>query len=121
MKHKKHGERTPEDATESKGEIISIFSNLIGREGVEKGLPYDKGESLNAEIDNANERVVAKLTEDEQNFFRLMVYVSDQNLVGSVEQVRLWMTFWSIIRARYGFTKSGDLGVRHGMYLVFCG
>jgi hypothetical protein len=121
LKHKRSSERTPENATERKAELLSIFSNLIGREEVEKGLSYEDGESLKAEIGHANERVIAKLTEDEQIFFRLMVYISDQNLVAGGEHFRLWITFWSIVRARYGFTKGGDLGVRHGTYLVLCG
>ena len=111
---------TPENANKAKAETLSIFSNLIGREEIEKGLSYKDGENLKAEIDKTNERVIAELAEDEQFFFRLMVYVSDQNLVDSGEHFRLWMTFWSTVRARYGFTEGGDLGIRLGRYLVLC-
>ena len=121
MKHKRSNERIPENATDQKVEVLSLFSNLIGREEVEKGLSYEDGESLKAEIDNVNERVIAKLTEDEQIFFRLMVYISDQNLAENGECLRLWIIFWSIIRTRYGFTKCGDLGVRYGTDLVLYG
>jgi len=111
---------TAENLIEPKAETLSIFSNLIGREEVEKGLSYEDGESLKAEIDKTNERVIAELKEDEQLFFHLMVYVSEQSVVDSGEHFRLWMTFWSTIRERYGFTKAGDLGIRLGKYLVLC-
>ncbi len=110
----------PEGIIEGKTETLLIFSNLIGTEEVEKGLSYEEGKNLETEIDKINERVIAELTEEEQLFFRLMVYVSDQSLVDSREQFRLWMTFWSKIRAIYGFTESGDLGIRLGRYLVLC-
>lgn len=111
---------TAESLIGPKEETRSIFSNLIGREEVEKGLSYEDGESLKAEIDSTNERVIAELTVDEQSFFRLMVYVSDQGLVDSRERFRLWMTFWRAIRGRYDFTEGGDLGIRLGRYLVLC-
>jgi len=64
-----------------------------------------------------NDRVLAKLTPEEEGFFRCMGYASEEKVVDTLRLRALYETFWSSVRSQHDLPL-GNLTLKEGRYVV---
>ena len=94
-------------------EVRNIFT-FVGLKDWKRALRHSPNGAV--ESVKAGQRVVAELDDDEELFFSLLDYLcvsgGEDGSIPFQYAAKLRESFWTVIRARYGFSEHGDLGVR---------
>ncbi len=64
------------------------------------------------------DRVLAKMTPEEQAFLRCMGYVFEEKEIDPPRLAALHETFWTVIRGIHQLPSSNDVTVKEGKYIV---
>jgi len=100
------------DTIDERIEQVKNIFKMVGMVNFDRALSMHKVSAPVA----PGERIVAELDEDEALFMDLMEYVAlshgDNGRISPLMMPGLKTAFWTCVRSRYGYSMTGDLGVR---------